>query len=103
MRKRVLFAIVLTCLLMLAFAGSLALVLITPFLFDDPYSSDLKATWVMAGAVLSLPVTCLLALGGVWIAAFPAGRTRWWYAALVLPVLSALVFWVAGSSRPGFF
>jgi hypothetical protein len=79
------------------------LVVITPFLFDDPYSADLTATWIMAGAVLSAPVMCLLALAGVWIAAFPAGRSRWWYAVLVLPALSALVFWVAGSFRPGFF
>ena len=79
------------------------LVIITPFLFDDPYSADLTVTWVMACAVLSAPVMCLLAMAGVWIAAFPAGRSCWWYAALALPALSALVFWVAGSFRPGFF
>jgi hypothetical protein len=103
MRKRVRAAIVLTLLLLCALAGSLLLVVITPFLFDDPYSADLTATWIMAGAVLSAPLMCLLALAGVWIAAFPAGRSRWWYAVLALPVLSALVFWVAGSFRPGFF
>jgi hypothetical protein len=103
MRKRVRAAIVLTLLLLCALAGSLLLVVITPFLFDDPYSADLTATWIMAGAVLSAPVMCLLAMAGVWIAAFPAGRSRWWYAVLALPVLSALVFWVAGSFRPGFF
>lgn len=79
------------------------LVIITPFLFDDPFSAELTATWVMAGAVLSAPVMCVLAIVGVWIAAFPEGRTRWWYAPLLLPFLSALVFWVAGSFRPGFF
>jgi hypothetical protein len=103
MRKRVRAAIGLTLLLLCALAGSLLLVVITPFLFDDPYSADLTATWIMAGAVLSAPLMCLLALAGVWIAAFPAGRSRWWYAVLALPVLSALVFWVAGSFRPGFF
>jgi len=103
MRKRVWAAIVLTLLLLCALGVSLMLVIITPFLFDDPFSAELTATWVMAGAVLSAPVMCLLAMAGVWIAAFPAGRSRWWYAALVLPVLSALVFWVAGSFRPGFF
>jgi len=38
------------------------LVIITPFLFDDPFSAELTATWVMAGAVLSAPVMCVLAL-----------------------------------------
>ena len=103
MHKRVWVAIVLTCLLFCALAGSLLLVFITPFLFDDPYSADLTATWAMAGAVLSAPLMCLAAIAGVWIAAFPAGRSRWWYAALALPALSALVFLVAGSLRPGFF
>ena len=103
MRKRVWLAIVLTLLLLCALAVSLMLVVITPFLFDDPYSADLTATWALAGAVLSAPLTCLGAIAGVWIAAFPAGRSRWWYAALALPALSALAFWVAGSFRPGFF
>ncbi|MBU3666116.1 MAG: hypothetical protein FGM15_09625 [Chthoniobacterales bacterium] len=103
MRKRVWVAIVLTLMLLCALGGSLLLVVITPFLFDDPYAADLKATWIMAGAVLSLPVMCLLAIAGVWIAAFPAGRSRWWYAVLALPLLSLLVFRVAGSYRPGFF
>ena len=82
---------------------SVMLVVITPFLFDDPYSAELTATWFMAGAVLSAPVMCLLAMAGVWIAAIPAGRSRWWYAALAFPALSVLVFWIAGSFRPGFF
>jgi len=103
MRRRVWVAIFLTLVLLPALAGSLALVMVTPFLFDDPTAADLQATWVMAGAVLSLPIACLLAMVGVWVAAVPAGRSRWWYAALALPVLSALVFWVAGSFRPGFF
>ncbi|MFM8790643.1 MAG: hypothetical protein ACKOEI_12495, partial [Chthoniobacterales bacterium] len=33
--------------------------------------------------VLSAPVMCLLSIIGVWIAAFPEGRSRWWYASLV--------------------
>ncbi len=103
MRRRVWLAIVLTLLLLCALGVSLMLVVITPFLFDDPYSADLTATWVMAGAVLSAPLMCLAAVAGVWVAAFPAGRSRWWYATLALPALSALVFSVAGSFRPGFF
>jgi hypothetical protein len=103
MRKRVWAAIVLTLLLLCALAASLMLVIITPFLFDDPFSAELTATWVMAGAMLSAPVMCVLALAGVWIAAFPAGRSAWWYASLALPLLSALAFWIAGSLRPGFF
>ena len=103
MQKRVWVAIVLTFLLLCALAGSLLLVFITPFLFDDPYSADLRATWAMAGAVLSAPVMCLVAIICVWIAAFPAGRSKWWYAALALPFVSGLVFWIAGSFRPGFF
>ncbi len=103
MRRRVCLAIILTVLLGCALAGSLLLIVITPFLFDDPYSADLTATWVMAGAVLSVPLMCLVAIAGVWIAAFPRGRSRWWYAALALPVLSVLIFWIAGSFRPGFF
>lgn len=79
------------------------LVIITPFLFDDPFSAELTATCVMAGAVLSAPVMCLLAIAGVWIAAFPEGRSMWWYASLALPFLSLLTFWIAGSLRPGFF
>jgi len=96
-------AIVLTLLLLCALGGSVVLLIMVPFLFDDPYSADLMATSVMAGAVLAAPVTCLAAIVGVWMAAFPAGRSRWWYASLALPVLSALVFLIAGSFRPGFF
>lgn len=103
MRKRVAAALVLTLLLSLGVAGSLMMVLVVPFLFDAPGTESQMATWVMVGAVLSAPFTCLAALGGVWIAAFPAGRSPWWYASLALPVLSLLVFWVAGSLRPGFF
>ena len=103
MRKRVWLAIVFTLLLLCAFGASLMLVTITPFLFDDPASADMTVTWVMAGAVLSAPLMCLAAMAAVWIAAFPAGRSRWWYAALALPALSALIFSVAGSFRPGFF
>lgn len=103
MRKRVWAAVILTLLLLCALGVSLLLVVVTPFLFDDPYSADLAATWAMAGAVLSAPVMCSLAILGVWIAAFPAGRSAWWYASLALPLLSALAFWIAGSLRPGFF
>ena len=103
MRRRVWLAVILTVLLGCALAGSLLLIVITPFLFDDPYSADLTATWFMAGAVLSAPLMCLGAIAGVWIAAFPAGRSRWWYAASLLPLVSLLVFWVAGSFRRGFF
>ena len=103
MRPRVIAAIVLTILLLFGAATSLVLVMIVPFLFDAPGTEDQAATWTMAGAVLSAPVMCLLATAGVWIAAFPAGRSRWWYASLALPFLSGLVFWIAGSFRPGFF
>ena len=103
MRKRVLAAIVLTSLLLLGAAGSLALAMIVPFLFDAPGTEGQAATWIMAGAVLSAPLMCLLAIVSVWIAAFPEGRSRWWYAPLALPFLSGLVFWIAGSFRPGFF
>ena len=72
MRKRVWLAIILTLLLLCALVGYLPLVVITPFLFYDPYSADLTATWAMAGAVLSAPLMCLAAIAGVWIAAFPA-------------------------------
>lgn len=103
MRKRVVAAIVLTLLLLFAAGSSLVLVTIVPFLFDAPGTEDQAATWTMAGAVLSAPVMCLLAIVGVWVAAFPEGRSRWWYAVLGLPLLSGLVFWIAGSFRPGFF
>lgn len=56
----------------------------------------------MAGAVLSAPSICLTAIAGVRIAAFPAGRSRWGYGALALPVFGALIFLVAVSFRPGF-
>lgn len=103
MRRRVIAAIVLTVLLLLGAATSLVLVTIVPFLFDAPGTEDQAATWIMAGAILSAPLMCLLAIISVWIAAFPEGRSRWWYAPLALPFLSGLVFWVAGSFRPGFF
>lgn len=103
MRKRVIAAIVLTALLLLGAAGSFLLVTIVPFLFDAPGSEDQPATWAMALAILSAPVMCLLAIVGVWIAAFPQGRTVWWYSVLALPFLSFLAFWIAGSLRPGFF
>lgn len=103
MRRRVIAAIVLTVLLLLGAATSLVLVTIVPFLFDAPETEDQAATWIMAGAILSAPLMCLLAIISVWIAAFPEGRSRWWYAPLALPFLSGLVFWVAGSFRPGFF
>lgn len=103
MRPRLIAAIVLTILLLFAAGTSLVLVLIVPFLFDAPGTDEQAATWVMAGAILSAPLMCLAATISVWIAAFPAGRSRWWYAALILPVLSGLVFWIAGSFRPGFF
>lgn len=102
-RDRIVAAIVLTALLLLGAAGSLMLVMIVPFLFDAPGTEDQAATWTMAGAVLSAPVMCLLAIVSVWIAAFPEGRSRWWYAAVALPFVSGLVFWIAGSVRPGFF
>lgn len=102
MRKRLIASIVLTAVLLLALLASVALVTIVPFLFDAPGTESQAATWIMAGAVLSLPVTIVLALVAVWIAR-PAGRSNWWYAALALPVLSAVIFWVAGSFRPGFF
>jgi len=103
MRRRVIAAIVLTLLLLFGAATSLVLVMMVPFLFDAPGTEDQAATWTMAGAILSAPLMCLAATISVWIAAFPEGRSRWWYAALLLPVLSALVFRVAGSFRPGFF
>lgn len=103
MRMRVIAAILLTIPLLFAAGCSLLLVMIVPFLFDAPGTEDQAATWTMAGAVLSSPFMCLAAIVGVWIAAFPEGRSRCWYAVLGLPVLSGLVFWVAGSFRPGFF
>ena len=103
MRKRVLAAILLTVLLLLAAAGSLMMAMIVPFLFDAPGTEDQPATWAMALAVLSAPIMCLLAVVGVWFAAFPEGRSRWWYASLALPLLSLFAFWIAGSLRPGFF
>jgi len=103
MRKRVMAAIFLTALLVLGAAGSLMLVIIVPFLFDAPGTEDQPATWAMAFSILATPIMCLLAIVGVWIAAFPEGRTRWWYAPLALPFLSLLAFWLAGSFRPGFF
>ena len=103
MRPRVIAAIVLTVLLLFGAATSFVLVMIVPFLFDAPGTEEQVATWTMAGAILSAPIMCLLAIASVWIAAFPAGRSKWWYAPLILPFLSLLVFWVAGSFRPGFF
>lgn len=103
MRPRVIAAVVLTLLLLFAAGTSLVLVLISPFLFDAPSTEDQAATWIMVGAILSAPFMCLAAIVSVWIAAFPEGRSRWWYASLALPFLSGLVFWIAGSFRPGFF
>ena len=81
MRPRLIAAIVLTLLLLFGAGMSLVLVMVVPF----------------------APVMCLLAIVGAWIAAFPEGRSRWWYASVALPFLSLLVFWIAGSLRPGFF
>jgi hypothetical protein len=103
MRPRVIAAIVLTLLLLFGAGTSLLLVMIVPFLFDAPGTEEQTATWTMAGAILSAPLMCLAATISVWIAAFPEGRSRCWYAALILPVVSGLVFWIAGSFRPGFF
>ncbi|MFM8457998.1 MAG: hypothetical protein ACKOB0_03495 [Chthoniobacterales bacterium] len=103
MRPRVIASIVLTVLLLFGAGASLVLVTIVPFLFDAPGTEEQPATWAMALAVLSAPVMCLLSLLGVWIASFPEGRSRWWYASLALPLLSLLGFWIAGSFRPGFF
>ncbi|MFM8658278.1 MAG: hypothetical protein ACKOD5_14270 [Chthoniobacterales bacterium] len=103
MRPRVIAAIVLTVLLLFGAGTSLVLVAMVPFLFDAPGTEDQPATWAMALAVLSAPVMCLLSIIGVWIAAFPEGRSSWWYASLALPLLSFLGFWIAGSLRPGFF
>ena len=103
MRPRVIAAIVLTVLLLFGAATSLVMVMIVPFLFDAPGTEEQAATWTMAGAVLSAPLMCLAAIICAWIAAFPEGRSRWWYAALALPFVSGLVFWIAGSFRPGFF
>jgi hypothetical protein len=102
-RPRVIAAIVLTLLLLFGAGTSLVLVLISPFLFDAPGTESQAATWIMVGAILSAPIMCLLAIASVWIAAFPAGRSKWWYASLALPFVSGLVFWIAGSFRPGFF
>lgn len=103
MRGRVIAAIILTIPLLFAAGSSLVLVMMVPFLFDAPGTEDQAATRIMAGAVLSAPLMCLAAAVGVWIAAFPEGRSCWWYASLALPFLSGLVFWIAGSFRPGFF
>ena len=103
MRLRVAAAVILTLLLLVGIGCSIVLVTIVPFLFDAPGTEDQAATWAMALAVLSAPVMCLLSIIGVWIAAFPEGRSRWWYASLALPLLSLLGFWIAGSFRPGFF
>ena len=100
---RIAVAIILTLVLLAALAGSLVLVFVSPFMFDDPSAADSTATWLMAGAMLSAPLMCLAAIIGVWMAAHPAGRSRWWYVSLALPVLSAVVFLIAGSFRPGFF
>ncbi len=103
MRPRLIAAIVLTILLLFGAGTSLVLVMIVPFLFDAPGTEEQAATWVMAGAILSAPLMCLATTISVWIAAFPAGRSRWWYAALAFPALSAAAFFIAGSFRPGFF
>ena len=103
MRLRVIAAIILTLPLLFTAGCSVVLVMISPFLFDAPGTESQAATWIMVGAILSAPFMCLAAIVGVWIAAFPEGRSRWWYAALALPFLSGLVFRIAGSFRPGFF
>lgn len=100
---RVIAAILLTVLLLFAAGSSLVLVMMVPFLFDAPGTEEQAATWTMAGAILAAPVMCLAATVCVWVAAFPEGRSRWWYAALALPFVSGLVLWIAGSFRPGFF
>lgn len=102
MRPRLVVSILLSLLLLPAILFSVYACIIVPFLFDAPGTEEQTATWIMAGAVLSLPLAGLAALVGVWVVVFPA-RSLWWYAALVLPVLSLVVFWVAGSFRPGFF
>jgi hypothetical protein len=101
-RPRLIAAIVLTLLLLFGAGTSLVLVMMIPFLFDAPGTEDQAATWTMAGAILSAPLMCLLATICVWIA-LPERRSKWWYASLALPFLSLLVFWIAGSLRPGFF
>lgn len=83
-------------------AFSLLMVASVPFLFDAPGSEDSKGTWIMACAVLSLPLTILVALGCAWVA-LPARRSRWWYAGLLAPGLSLVAFIIGGSMRPGFF
>ncbi|MGA0112356.1 MAG: hypothetical protein ACO3PN_09665 [Chthoniobacterales bacterium] len=103
MRLRVAAAMLLTVLLLCALTASLVMLITVPFLFDAPGTESQPATWVMAAALFSAPAMCLAAIAGVWVAAFPAGRSRWWYAALGLPLLSALAFCIAGSFRPGFF
>lgn len=103
MRTRTVAAIFLSLLLLLCAAASLVTFLFIPFLFDAPGTEDQPAVWAMAGAILSFPLMCLVAIAGLWIAAFPAGRSLWWYASLALPFLSLLAFLVATSYRPGFF
>lgn len=103
MRPRVIAAIVLTLPLLFATGCSVILVMMVPFLFDAPGTEEQAATWTMAAAILSAPIMCSLAIASVWIAAFPAGRSKWWYASLALPFVSGLAFWIAGSFRPGFF
>jgi hypothetical protein len=101
-RVRPTVSILLSLLLLPAVLLSVYACIFVPFLFDAPGTEEQAATWIMAGAVLSLPLAFLAALIGVCIAAFSA-RSPWWYAALTLPFLSLLVFLVAGSFRPGFF
>jgi len=77
-------------------------VMMIPFLFDAPGTADRAAMWALAGAVLAMPVCLALAIAGAWVAVRP-GRSRWWYAGLLLPAACGLAFYVAGSLQPGFF
>lgn len=102
MRARTAFAILYSLLLLAAGALSLFLITAVPFLFDAPGSEDSRGTWIMAGAILSLPLSILAALACVWIAV-PARRSLWWYAGLALPALHVIAFFIGGWMREGFF
>ena len=82
MRPRLIAAIVLTLLLLFGAGTSLVLVIIVPFLFDAPGTEEQAATWVMAGAILSAPLTCLAATIACGSLLFPpdavvGGTPRW--------------------------
>ena len=94
-------SILLTVLLLPALLFSVYALIAVPFLFDAPGSDTQTATWVMAFALLSLPVMILASLIGTWIA-LPSRRSPWWYASLLLPGISLAVFIIAGYCRPGF-